>query len=81
MAKLAGTSPVATDSGMTSRKHHINQGGHRRLNAAIYRTLIVCMQHREPPKPYVARRTGEGNSTRDTIRCLKRCVIREAYQA
>jgi len=65
---------------MTSGKHRINHGGHRQLNAAIYRTVIVRMQHHEPTKAYVARRTTEGKSKRDIIRCLKRYVIREVYQ-
>lgn len=78
-AKLAGISPVPTGSGMTSGKHRINHGGHRQLNAAIYRTVIVRMQHHEATKTYVARRTAEGKSKRDIIRCLKRYVIREIY--
>jgi len=78
-AKMAGISPVPTGSGLTSGKHRINHGGHRQLNAAIYRTVIVRMQHHEPTKAYVARRTAEGKSKRDIIRCLKGYVIREVY--
>lgn len=78
-AKLAGISPIPTGSGMTSGKHRINQGGHRQLNAAIYRTVIVRMRFHEPTLAYVARRTEEGKSKRDIIRCLKRYVIREIY--
>ncbi len=33
----------------------------------------------EPTIAYVARRTAEGKSKRDIIRCLKRYVIREVY--
>lgn len=78
-AKLAGIAPVPTGSGMTSGKHRINHGGHRQLNAAIYRTVIVRMRFHEPTIAYVARRTAEGRSKRDIIRCLKRYVIREVY--
>lgn len=78
-AKLAGISPIPTGSGMTSGKHRINHGGHRQLNAAIYRTVIVRMRFHEPTLAYVARRTEEGKSKRDIIRCLKRYVIREIY--
>lgn len=78
-AKLAGISPVPTGSGMSSGKHRINHGGHRQLNAAIYRTVIVRMRFHEPTIAYVARRTAEGKSKRDIIRCLKRYVIREVY--
>lgn len=49
------------------------------LNAAIYRTVIVRMRFHEPTIAYVARRTAEGKSKRDVIRCLKRYAIREVY--
>jgi len=78
-AKLAGISPIPTGSGMTSGRHRINHGGHRQLNAAIYRTVIVRMRYHQPTIDYVARRTTQGKSKRDIIRCLKRYVIREVY--
>ena len=62
--------------GMTSGRHRINYGGHRQLNAAIYRAVIVRMRFHQPTIDYVARRTAEGKSKRDIIRCLKRYVIR-----
>ena len=65
--------------GMSTGRHRINYGGHRQLNAAIYRTVIVRMRFHEPTIAYVARRTAEGKYKRDIIRCLKRYVIREVY--
>jgi len=79
LAKLAGISPIPASSGMTSGRQRINHGGHRQLNAAIYRTVIVRMRFHQPTIDYVARRTAEGLSKRDIIRCLKRYVIREVY--
>jgi transposase len=79
LAKLAGISPIPASSGTTTGKFRINHGGHRQLNAAIYRTVIVRMRFHEPTKIYVARRTAEGKAKRDIIRCLKRYVIREVY--
>ena len=79
LAKLAGISPVPTGSGMTSGRHRINHGGHRQLNAAIYRTVIVRMRFHQPTIYYVTRRTAEGKTKREIIRCLKRYVIREVY--
>ncbi|MCX3061350.1 transposase [Streptomyces beihaiensis] len=79
LAKLAGIAPVPTGSGMTSGRHRINHGGHRQLNAAIYRTVIVRMRFHQPTIDYVARRTAEGRTKREIIRCLKRYVIREVY--
>lgn len=78
-AKLCGACPVPASSGMTNR-HRLYWGGHRQANAAIYRTVIVRMQHHRPTIDYVARRTAEGLSKRDIIRCLKRFVAREIYQ-
>ena len=80
LAKLAGISPIPASSGLTSGRMRINHGGHRQLNAAIYRTVIVRMRFHEPTLAYVARRTAEGKSKRDIIRCLKRYVIREVYR-
>ena len=51
--------------------------GHRQLNAALCRTVIVRMRFPEPTIARVARRTAEEKSKRDIIRCLKRYVIRE----
>ncbi len=78
-AKLAGISPVPTGSGKTSGRHRVNHGGHRQLNAAIYRTVIVRMQYHQPTLDYLQRRTAEGMTKREIIRCLKRYVIREVY--
>ncbi|MFE9926691.1 IS110 family transposase [Streptomyces sp. NPDC005774] len=62
LAKLAGIAPVPTGSGMTSGRHRVNRGGHRQLNAAICRTVIVRMRFHQPTIAYVVRRTAE---TRD----------------
>jgi len=35
----------------------------------------------EPTKRYVERRTQEGKTKKDIIRCLKRAVVRELYRA
>lgn len=43
--------------------------------------MIVRMRFHEPTIKYVARRTAECLSKRDIIRCLKRYLAREVYQA
>ncbi len=53
LAKLAGISPIPASSGMTSGRHRINRGGHRQLNPAIYRTVIVRMRFHQPTVDYV----------------------------
>ncbi len=77
-ARLCGVAPIPASSGKTTR-HRLNRGGHRQANAALYRTVIVRMQHHEPTKIYVARRTAEGKTKPEIIRCLKRLLAREIW--
>lgn len=63
---------------MTTR-HRLNRGGHQQANAALYRAVIVRMQHHEPTKTYAARRTAEDNTKAEIIRCLKRLLPREIW--
>ncbi|MCZ2110145.1 MAG: IS110 family transposase, partial [Dehalococcoidia bacterium] len=65
--------------GLTN-KHRLYRGGHRQVNAALYRTVIVRMRFHQPTIDYVARRTAQGLSKKDIIRCLKRFLAREVYQ-
>ncbi len=78
-AKLCGTSPIPAASGLTNR-HRLSRAGRRKANAALYRAVIVRMRFHQPTIDYVARRTAEGLTKRDIIRCLKRFLAREVYQ-
>jgi transposase len=78
-AKLCGACPIPTGSGKTSGRHRLNRGGNRQANAALYRVVIVRMRWHPPTIAYVKRRTAEGLSKKDIIRCLKRFVARELY--
>jgi transposase len=78
-AKLCGACPIPASSGMTN-KHRLYRGGHRQANAALYRTAIVRMRFHQPTIDYVARRTAQGLTKKDVIRCLKRFIAREVYQ-
>lgn len=78
-AKLCGVCPIPAASGMTTR-HRLSRAGHREANAALYRAVIVRMRFHQPTIDYVARRTSEGLSKKDIIRCLKRFLAREIYQ-
>ena len=77
-ARLCGVAPIPASSGKTTR-HRLNRGGHRQANSALYRAVIVRMQHHEPTKTYVARRTAEGKTKPEIIRCLKRLLARETW--
>lgn len=79
-AHLCGTAPINASSGRTNR-HRLNRGGDRQANAALYRIVIVRMRHCPRTRAYVQRRTTDGISKRNIIRCLKRYVAREIHQA
>jgi transposase len=70
-AKLCGACPVPASSGKTSR-HRLNRGGNRQANAALFRIVVVRMRRHPATIAYVQRRTAEGLSKREIIRCLKR---------
>lgn len=77
-AKLCGVAPIPASSGMTTR-HRLNRGGHRQANAALYRTVIVRLQYHQPTQAYYTRRTTEGRTKAEIIRCLKRLLAREIW--
>ena len=77
---LCGSSPIKASSGKTNR-HRLNRGGNRQANAALFRIVLVRMRYHQPTRDYVLRRTSEGKSKREIIRCLKRYVAREIYAA
>ena len=78
-AKLCGACPIPAGSGKTNGRHRLYRGGNRQANAALYRAVIVRMRWHQPTIDYVARRTAEGLSKREIIRCLKRYLAREIY--
>lgn len=78
-AALCGVNPLPASSGKTQR-HRLNRAGNRDANNALWRIAMVRMVHHQPTRDYVARRTTEGLSKREIIRCLKRYIAREAYK-
>ena len=77
-ASLCGVSPVPASSGKTNR-HRLNRGGDRQANAALYRIVVVRLYHDLRTQAYLRRRTAEGMSKIEVIRCLKRYISREVY--
>jgi transposase len=79
-AKLCGVCPIPASSGRTTGRHRLNRGGNRQANAALYRIVIVRLRWHQPTIDYVARRTAEGLTKKEIIRCLKRYVAREVFR-
>jgi len=79
-AALCGASPVDASSGK-QRRHRLNRGGDRQANSALWRIVFTRIATDPRTQAYMARRTSEGKTTREIIRCLKRYVAREIYKA
>ena len=79
-AALCGSSPVEISSGKTNR-HRLNRAGDRNANAALWTIVMVRLRSKHAPTiNYIERRTHEGLSKREAIRCLKRYVAREIHK-
>jgi transposase len=79
-AALCGASPLDASSGKQQR-HRLNRGGDRQANNALWTIAMVRMSSDPPTRAYVQRRTKEGLTKPEIIRCLKRYIARETHHA
>ena len=79
-AALAGSNPVPASSGKATR-HRLNRGGDRQLNSALWRIAIVRLATDPETRAYLDRRTAEGKTKTEAIRCIKRYIAREVFAA
>jgi transposase len=77
-AALCGASPIPASSGKTNR-YRLNRGGDRQANRALHLICVVRMQYCPRTRAYVQRRTREGKTKPEIMRCLKRYIAREVY--
>ncbi|MFF5250428.1 IS110 family transposase [Streptosporangium sp. NPDC000095] len=78
-AALCGVAPIPASSGKTTR-HRLSRGGDRQANRALYLIVLARMAWCPRTRAYVTRRTAEGKSKKEIIRCLKRYVARELFK-
>jgi len=78
-AALCGASPIPASSG-TRQRHRLNRGGNRQANCALFRIALNRLRWDPATKAYAERRTAEGKSKREILRCLKRFIAREVYR-
>ena len=74
-----GTAPVPASSG-NQKRHRLNRGGNRQLNAALHRIAVTQLSRPGPAKDYVARRLTNGNTKTEAVRALKRRISDEVYR-
>ncbi len=79
-AHLCGVAPIPASSGKTNR-HRLNRGGNRDANRALYILALGRLSYDERTRDYAARRTTEGKTKREIIRCIKRYLAREVFKA
>jgi transposase len=80
LARLCGVAPIPASSG-TKHRHRLHRGGDRAANSALYLIVLNRLRWHQPTRDYVQRRTTEGKTKKEIIRCLKRAVVREIYTA
>ena len=77
-ARLVGVAPIEASSGKITR-HRLDRGGDRQGNRALYLLAVGRMRWDPATRAYVNRRTAEGRTKPEIIRCLKRYIARELY--
>ena len=78
-AHLCGAAPIPASPGKVAR-HRLNPGGDRQANHALWRIVFTRLGSDPATRAYAERRTAEGKSKAEIIRCLKRYVAREVYR-
>lgn len=78
-AALCGASPIPASSGKTTR-HRLNRGGDRQANNALWTVALVRLAHHPETRAYADRRTAEGLSRIEIMRCLKRALARRFHR-
>ena len=78
-AHLCGVAPIPASSGKVTR-HRLNPGGDRQANHALWRIVFTRLGSDAATRAYAERRTAEGKSKAEIIRCLKRYAAREVYR-
>lgn len=77
-AMLCGVAPLPASSGRTHR-HRLNRGGDRQANNALWWIAITRMGRDPKTRAYVEKRTKQGLSKAEILRCLKRYIARDIY--
>ncbi|MFT3888658.1 MAG: IS110 family transposase [Arachnia sp.] len=77
-AMLTGAAPIPASSGKI-RRYRLNRGGDRQAHSALWRIAITRLAHDPTTRTYMHRRTTEGKSKQEIIRCLIRYIAREIH--
>ena len=78
-ARLAGAAPIPASSGKTIR-YRLDRSGDRQLNRALHTIILNRRKNHPATIDYLQRRTQNGKTNRDAVRCLKRYLARHLYR-
>lgn len=78
-AALCGVNPIDASSGKQTR-HRLNRGGNRQANNALWTIAFNRLRHDPRTRAYAQRRTSEGKTRKEIIRCLKRYIARDLHK-
>jgi transposase len=79
LARHCGCAPLPASSG-SSRRHRLSRRGNRKLNCAFHRIAVTQARINPETRAYLDRKRAQGHSTREALRCLKRHLVRRAWQ-
>lgn len=79
-AHLCGVAPLPATSGQRQDRHRLNVGGDRLANAALHMIALSRLRTDKRTQTYIAKKTREGKSNREIMRCLKRYIAREVFR-
>ena len=79
VAAFGGVAPLEASSAGRVR-HRLNRGGHRRLNAILYRIALTQSRSSPTARAYLERRMAEGKTWREALRALKRYIVRAIWR-
>lgn len=79
LAMHAGIAPLDASSGRQQR-HRLNRSGNRQLNCAVHRIAATQARDHVPARQLLDRKRAEGKTKRESMRILKRHLIRVIYR-
>lgn len=77
-AALCGASPIPVASGKHGR-YRLNPGGDRQANRALHMIAVCRLRYCPDTRAYADRRTTEGKTKKEIMRCLKRYIAPQVY--
>lgn len=79
-AHFCGVAPLDASSGK-QRRHRLNRGGDRQANSALWRIVMTRLVYDDRTRAYFDRRVADGLTKKEAVRCLKRYVARDVFNA